>query len=206
VSHITLFGPAKVKNIKKVRLEVEKTCRKFLLVPFKVGGFGQFLNSDANWLYLSVIPTPELEQLRYELAQNLLKSDRTIHETCTNSDLGLKTKFHSSIGKFDPRQKVKFRELFEYSNNKCSLEEFKKHRTSFFEKILDTIKRLFLGQEKGADIINLHLLRITVIGKGHRVQFEYDLVLKKFLNRREALSRYWSERTINKFRSLKTVS
>jgi hypothetical protein len=206
VSHVTLFGPAKTKNIKKVQFEVKKTCSKYTLVPFRVSGFGQFQNSDANWLYLGVIPTSVLEELRYELAQNLLKSDRTIHETCTNIDHALTTKFHSSINKSDPQNKAKFKQLYEYANLKCSIEEFNKHKASIFEKVLNIVKKLFVKEERGIDTINLHLLRITVIGKGHKIQFEYDLILKRILNRRQALSRYWSKRTIGEFRNLKAVS
>lgn len=35
--------------------------------------------------------------------------------------------------------------------------------------------------------INQHLLRITIIGKGRKIVCEYDLMFKKWLNRRGAL-------------------
>jgi len=50
--------------------------------------------------------------------------------------------------------------------------------------------------------ISQYLLRITVLGAGGRIACEYDLVLKRLLNRREALSRYWWRRTINRLREL----
>lgn len=50
--------------------------------------------------------------------------------------------------------------------------------------------------------INEHLLRITVVGKGRRIVCEYDLVLKRLLNRRQALSRFWWRRTWKRLREL----
>jgi len=49
--------------------------------------------------------------------------------------------------------------------------------------------------------INQHLLRITILRSG-RILYEYDLILKKLLNRRQALSKYWWGKTINKLREL----
>jgi 2'-5' RNA ligase len=50
--------------------------------------------------------------------------------------------------------------------------------------------------------INQHLLRITVLGARGRIACEYDLVLRRLLNRREALSKFWWRRTINRLREL----
>ena len=48
--------------------------------------------------------------------------------------------------------------------------------------------------------IDQHLLRITIIGKGGRIVCEYDLMLKRLLNRREALSGKVWKRTIFRFK------
>jgi 2'-5' RNA ligase len=50
--------------------------------------------------------------------------------------------------------------------------------------------------------INQSLLRITVLGRGSRIVCEYDLVLKRVLNRRQALSGYWWRRTLDEMRRL----
>jgi|WetSurMetagenome_2_1015567.scaffolds.fasta_scaffold54229_2 2'-5' RNA ligase len=205
VSHITLFGPAKTKNARRVMSEVANIGKRYTFVPFQLNGFGKFLNNDANWFYIKVLPTIKLERLRHELAEALSRSDKTIANTCQNSDKGDKFRFHSSIGKFDPKQKAKFEQLYEYANSKCTIEDFKKNRASLFRKILNGLQAIFVGKTKGIDSINLHLLRITVLGKRSRIQGEYDLILKKMLSRREALSKYWSKRTLNKFRNLKAV-
>jgi len=55
---------------------------------------------------------------------------------------------------------------------------------------------------KDAPHVNQHLLRITVLNKDRKILREYDLVLKRWLNRRQALSGYWWRRTVNKSREL----
>lgn len=64
-----------------------------------------------------------------------------------------------------------------------------------FSGIWEYIKR------KEEPNINQHLLRITIL-KGEKILYEYDLILKKLLNRRQALSRYWFNKTIRKFKEL----
>jgi len=64
---------------------------------------------------------------------------------------------------------------------------------SKFPKIWEYIK------EKEKPNIKQHLLRITIL-KGKRILYEYDLILKKLLNRRQALSRYWLNKTIKNYK------
>jgi len=202
VSHITLFVRERPNRVKRVASEIERTCRKYTLVPFKIGGFDSFRNPDANWLYLDVEPSSELEKLRYELAQNLIRSERIISSTCKPYDHTSKYKFHSAIGKFDPRDKDKFEKLLNYATTKCSLENFRQHKDSIFNRLFNAITRHFFSVKGDYPLINLHLLRVTVLGRRSLIQAEYDLVLKKLLSRRQALSRYWTRRTIDAFKAL----
>jgi hypothetical protein len=50
--------------------------------------------------------------------------------------------------------------------------------------------------------IDQYLLRITVIGVRGQIVCEYDLILKRLLSRREALSKRLFQKTINKLREL----
>jgi len=202
VSHITLFGGAKTNNIRQVIAGVERIGRKYTLVPFKIGGFDKFQNPDENWLYLDVHPSPNLEQFRYELAQSLNRSERMIFETCKPHDHKSKYKFHSAIGKYDPRDTDKFEKLLDYAKTQCNLRTFKLRKASVFGKLLNIIKKYILRVEEEYPTINLHLLRVTILGRESHIEREYDLVLKKLLSRREALSRYWWRKTINKLREL----
>jgi len=55
-------------------------------------------------------------------------------------------------------------------------------------------------KSKEEPYINQHLLRITILGKGSKIVGEYDLMLKRLLNRRAALStRIW-KKTILRFK------
>ena len=207
VPHITLFGPAETNNLKRVIAEVGRIGRKYTLVPFKLGvkrdEFGKFQKPDANWLYLDVHPSPDLEQFRYGLAKSLLRLEKMIYDTCRSHDHKSKYKFHSSIGKYDPRDNDKFEKLSDYAETKCSLETFKQYKASVFGRLFKVIKKyIFRVEEEEDPGINLHLLRVTVLGRGSRIQGEYDLVLKKLLSRREALSRYWWRKTIEKLKEL----
>lgn len=49
--------------------------------------------------------------------------------------------------------------------------------------------------------INQHLLRITIL-KDRTIIREYDLVLQRWLNRRQALSKYWWQKTVSNLREL----
>jgi len=198
VPHITLFGPAEAHNLGNVIREVEQIGRKYTLVPFKLGvKRGEFQQEDVNWLYLDVRPSPELEQLRHDLAQGVLRLEKRIYETCQPYDHKPKYQFHCSIGKYNPRDKGRFEKLCDYAEAKCSLEAFKQRRVSLFGRLLNIVKKYGFGTEAEDDPgISQHLLRVTVLGRGGRIQSEYDLVLGRTLSRRQALSRYWWRRTI----------
>jgi len=195
--HISLFGPAKTNNLKSVIAGVERTGRKYTLVPFKMGGFDQFQNPDAYWLLLNVYPSVELEQLRCELAQSLIGSERLIANTCQDYDHNPKYELHCSIIKCDPRRdpriKEKFEKLLEYAETRCTLKSFRQHKASLLGKLINIIKKYIFGAEEGDPNIYLYLLRVRVSGKGNR---EYDLLLKKLLTGRSVWSRYWRRRSI----------
>jgi len=206
VSHITLFGPARTNHIRQVINDIETISRRYTLVPFSFGGFGGFVNQDANYLYFQIEPSRALVQLRCKLAQTLIQKHDMVGGSCTPFDKSSKFKFHSTIGKFSPREKEKFIQLLDIVKKKCTFEEFKKHKATVFEKLILYISSLFIREGEKDTRITLHLLRITVLGRRSHIRCEYDLILKKKLSRREALSRYWDKRTYEKFKELKKNS
>ena len=207
VPHITLFGQAETDSIRHVTREAERIGRKYTLVPFKLGiERGDFKTRDANWLYLKLGSSPALEQLRHELAQSLLKSERRIRSSCPSHDRSQRYKFHCSIGKYDPRDRAQFEQLAEYAETQCSVEAFRRSRASPVTKLFEFVRRHLLRTgEEHSPAVNQHLLRITILGKRGRIQAEYDLVLKRILSRRQALSRYWWRRTIEKLMELQST-
>jgi hypothetical protein len=54
--------------------------------------------------------------------------------------------------------------------------------------------------------INQHLVRITVLNKERKIELEYDLMFKRWLNRREALTKRLWLQTIDRLRELQGSS
>lgn len=206
VPHITLFGPAETSSLRNVAREVETVCRKYSRVPFELGvKSGDFQKEDANWLYLDVEASPELEQFRYELAQSLLALDRTIQDTCKPYDRNPKCKFHCSIGKYSPSNNAEFEKLSDYAETKCTLEAFGQQKGSAVGRLLGILRKYFFGtKEEQNAAVSQYLIRVTLLGRRSRIQSEYDLILGKMLSRTEALSGYRWRKTIEKFKELQS--
>jgi 2'-5' RNA ligase len=164
VPHIALYGNGKTDDIRKVISAVERVGQKYTLVPFKIKGFG-FFDKAPKVIYLDISPSKELEELRWELSQELRKV--------------------SSWQPWDTHRKFEF------------------HGTIAFQDIDNKFNRIWPDiKSREEPDIKQYLLRITVIGAHSRIVCEYDLVLKKLLNREQALSRYWWRKTINRLREL----
>ncbi len=87
--------------------------------------------------------------------------------------------------------------------------EFNFHSTIAFKDINRKFERIqhYIKQEEPD--IKQYLLRITILGHRSRILYEYDIILKKLLNRNEALSRRWLKKTfkeLNRLRGLSTES
>ena len=63
-----------------------------------------------------------------------------------------------------------------------------------FDKIWEYLKK------KEEPNINQHLLRITIL-KGGKILYEYDMIQKRLLTRKQALSKYHWKKTISMFKS-----
>jgi 2'-5' RNA ligase len=80
--------------------------------------------------------------------------------------------------------------------------EFGFHSTIAFKDIDKKFKQIqdYIKQEEPN--IKQYVLRITIIGHKRRILYEYDLILKKLLNRNEALSRKWWGKTFKELNML----
>ena len=97
------------------------------------------------------------------------------------------------------------RELSKISTPQCwdALPDYKFHTTTAFKDIDHKFNQIWhYLMKKEAPHINQQLLRITVLNKDRKILREYDLMLKRWLDRRQALSGYWYRKTINKLREL----
>lgn len=93
------------------------------------------------------------------------------------------------------------------SQDRHSKTKFGFHGTVAFKDIDNKFNKIWseIKSIKEPDI-NQYLLRITIIGARSRIVCEYDLVLKKLLNRKQALSRYWWGKTLNRLKELQTAT
>lgn len=164
VPHVSLYGPGSTDDMKRVTSAIERIGRKYTLVPFKIKGFG-FFDTSPKVIYFDINPSQELEELRWELSEELRKIS-----TCQPWDSRRNHAFHATVA---------FRDI-----------------GTKFNRIWSYLK------SKEAPNINQYMLRITVIGAGKRIVCEYDLILKRLLSRREALSDYWWRKTVSKLREL----
>jgi 2'-5' RNA ligase len=81
--------------------------------------------------------------------------------------------------------------------------EYRFHATIAFKDLGNKFEPIwdYISTRQQPDI-DQHLLRIAVLGKGSKIVCEYDLVLKRTLSRRQALSGYWWGRTLDELRRL----
>jgi len=162
IPHIALYGESQTNDIRKVVSEVERIGRQYNPIPFKIRGFDYF-DKEHKVIYLDIEPSPELERLRWELAQSLSKISIPKPQ-----DTKRKFEFHLTVAFKDIDKK--------------------------FNKIWDYVKSI---EEPD---INQYLLRITILRGNRSILCEYDLVLKRLLNRREALNRALCRATINEWK------
>jgi hypothetical protein len=215
--HVTLYGPAITKNISKVESELVRTCemytKEYPLIPFSINGFSRFDNKNKKVIFLEVNPSDTLKQFRWGLSLNLRKKHKSSKEplSVTNSIFDDKElfEFHSTIIIFDYISKNKLDVLCDYLDLHCRLNDYdhyrKQHEISLLSKLQHCLKKRVLHQKDEERSISQYLLRVTALGKSKKIIFEHDLILHKTLNRGKALSRYWWQKTIRRFRELHMV-
>ena len=68
VPHITLVGPCRTKDGKKLIREVQSVVEKHDIVPFRLDGFGMF---EGRAVYVKIAPSSELIEMRNEIVKRL---------------------------------------------------------------------------------------------------------------------------------------
>lgn len=83
------------------------------------------------------------------------------------------------------------------SQDRKSKDNFYFHATIAFKDIDRKFNKIWRYLKKKEEPnINQHLLRITIL-KGRRILYEYDLLQKRLLNRRQSLNKHVYQRTID---------
>jgi calcineurin-like phosphoesterase family protein len=170
VPHMALYGESTTTNLDEIKNIIENVSKQFDdLVSFETNNFSYFDLPDKKWNIIRINPSPELEALRLQMAQLLIK--RKIAPP-KSYDRDANYRFHISIGKTKSAR--------------------------YFATMREHVKTW-----KRPDM-SLYLLRITIIGDVHgdsqKIKCEYDLLLNKWLTRKEALSKHCYRETMEEFR------
>ncbi|MBM3156018.1 MAG: 2'-5' RNA ligase family protein [Chloroflexi bacterium] len=112
VPHMTLYGPFSTKNERRMTSEIVQACRDYSLVPFRVEGFGHF---GKEVIYMRIRPSKELEDLRRDISERLLKLTNTRSEFDSKFNLS----FHATIAFRDIERK--FGKIWSYIDQKPGL-------------------------------------------------------------------------------------
>ena len=68
VPHITLVGPCRTKDWKRLIREVQSVVEKYDIVPFRLDGFGMF---EDRAVYVKIAPSSELIEMRNKIVERL---------------------------------------------------------------------------------------------------------------------------------------
>jgi len=168
VPHTTLYGPSETNDIRKVFAAIERVAKKYTLVLFTIDGFDWRDGDEGRVIAARIKASPELENLRKELLEELSKISTPSHWDTRDSYW-----FHTTIAKDINHQK--------FDRIWCYLNEKEKPR------------------------FDMHLVRITILGKDREIVREYDLLLNKWLSRRQVLFNkwYWHRKTVTRLREIK---
>jgi len=100
VPHITLFGPYNTDNGREVKQTLIDVFEGYDVVPYKIDGFDSFRD---DVVYVKVVPSPELRQLRRELLSELrpLCYNYRPHDSNFYHDFHITVAFRDIDGKFD---------------------------------------------------------------------------------------------------------
>ncbi|MFY9301287.1 MAG: 2'-5' RNA ligase family protein [Candidatus Nitrosotenuis sp.] len=199
VPHITLVGPLRTFDEKRLVDTVKDVCKKYELVKFKLDGFDNFEN---RVIYVRIKPSDELKKLRLELAEKLegfcelsefdKESHFTFHATLVMKDIQRKfnriweylqswevpkmDQYVIRITILNERRKI----LAEYDlMQRKTLDRSKSLDRKTFHK---TIEKL----EKKREIPEIEFEDVTNKGKVHvfsDAHFDHDNIIKKFVFR-----------------------
>ena len=167
VPHISLYGPFLTRRQRDVVAEFVRVCSKYRRVLFTFKGFNYFDNSTNKVIYLDIVPSDELVNLRAELASALIPI--TYSKSKEDRKNKIDFKFHSTIAFKDIDNK--FRDIWSYIGRK-EKPNFRQHllRVTIIKnsKILyeyDLIQHRLLNRRQALD---KHLFMETIRRlKGH---------------------------------------
>ena len=175
VPHLTLYGNFQTKDVDKVIQILENLGKKMEGLSYLIDGFRQLDSEKGKVIYFNIVPSEDLIQFRHNLSNKLRK-------------------FAPSVKPFDYEKQFTFHITLCF---KLSDYEAKKVMSYIAKPPKDHPDYRALGQFH----FSLDALRLTYLGNDSRIICEYDMMQKKILTRREALSRNTWKNTYEVYRN-----
>jgi calcineurin-like phosphoesterase family protein/2'-5' RNA ligase len=190
VPHISLYGSfsADYRQVDRVKEVLLSVGRRYSFLPYLIDGFRWINGRHGRVIYFNIVPSPEFQKFRQELAQRLL---RIVPET-KPFDREEDFLFHSTLAyKLDSRE---FERIWSYVRGDGSLTKKFTTHTAGAE---DHLMRYFY--------LPLNALRATFLNDQSKIVCEYDFLQQRLLSRSESLSSDEWGRTLKLFRIVKGI-
>ena len=175
VPHLTLYGNFQTNDVNKVIKVLENLGKKRDGLSYLIDGFRQLDSEKGKVIYFNIVPSDDLTQFRHDLSNKLRK-------------------FAPSVKPFDYEKQFKFHITLCF---KLSDHEARKVMLYTDVPPKDHPDYRPLGQFH----FSLDALRLTFLGNDSRIICEYDMMQKRILTRREALSRKTWKKTYEIYRN-----
>ncbi len=190
VPHISLYGgfSADYRQVDRVKEVLLSVGRKYSFLPYLIDSFRWINGRHGRVIYFNIIPSPEFQKFRQELAQRLL---RIVPET-KPFDKEEDFLFHSTLAyKLDSRE---FERIWSYV---CADRSLAKKFSTHTADAEDHHMRYFY--------LPLNALRVTFLNDQSKIVCEYDFLQQRLLSRSESLSSDEWGRTLKLFRIVKGI-
>lgn len=202
VPHLTLLYDFRPNNMAPQELAeiVKTTAAKYGRLRYRYNGYEIKNGSNGYVLTFKIEPSLELRKFRYELYRNLKPY---INEDPRTTNFNSKTEedywFHAAISfhmnSSEARRAEDFIDGIENNSFTSKLSSFLFGSKSTVKRSLSPINHSIMDSEA---------IRIPIIMK-QKIAYEYDTLLGRVLNRREALSSYYQRQTLSKYRELENL-
>ncbi|MFA6330195.1 MAG: 2'-5' RNA ligase family protein [Candidatus Micrarchaeia archaeon] len=187
IPHLTIYGDFLLGNtsVDSLAKIIERTAKKFDSVSFIINGFELKENGDGSGhvFALKVVPSKELLDLRNTLLRDLSEA---VPSSKPWDKHNVEPWFHITIANHVISRANAIRTFISGKNE------------SFLGKLLPFLFKE--QQQKQWFLRKLDALRITLLNDSRKIVFEYDLPLKKVLNRTQALDRKIWASTLSEYR------
>ena len=190
VPHLTIYGNFKLErnSFQAIKEHLSDVSEKYSPLSFSIEGIEIRKAAKGYVVALKILPSEEMKNFRDKIVDGMLR-------------IAPDTKEHDLTGGW-------FHITLAHKLTKNELDRVLRYfgnSTTNSNSIFSKLSRFIFGESHDGRVrpkpyFNSHVLRITLLNDKIRIVFEYDLLLKKFLTRDEALSKGEWQRTLSRYR------